>query len=71
MAGRLGAFGLMNGLPKKKASPEPNSISAMPMAMSLTFGNLQIQPWNRPKHRPAKAAASRPSQGELVITATA
>ena len=51
IAGRSGADGWMKGLPKKKARPEPNSIMAMPMAMSLTFGNLQIQPWNRPKQR--------------------
>ena len=57
----------MNGLPKKKARPEPNSISAMPMAMSLTFGNLQIQPWNRPKQAPVAEAASTPSQGESVM----
>ena len=64
IAGRSGADGWMNGLPKKKARPEPNSISAMPMAMSLTFGNLQIQPWNRPKQAPVADAASTPSQGE-------
>ena len=34
------------------------------MAMSLTFGNLQIQPWNRPKQAPVADAASTPSQGE-------
>ena len=61
----------MKGLPKKKARPEPNSISAMPMAMSLTLGNLQIQPWNRPKQAPVAEAASTPSQGESVMTATA
>ena len=29
----------------------PNSISAMPTAMSLTRGNLQIQPWKAPNAR--------------------
>jgi hypothetical protein len=61
----------MKGLPKKKARPEPKSIRAMPIAMSLTFGNLQIQPWKRPKTAPEQAAAKTPSQGEFVITATA
>ena len=46
IAGSIGAEGWMNGLPKKKARPMPNSIRAMPMAMSLTRGNLQIQPWS-------------------------
>src|SRR5688572_11440154 len=56
IAGRSGADGWMNGLPKKKARPDPNSISAMPMAMSLTLGNLQIQPWNRPNSAPVAEA---------------
>ena len=61
----------MKGLPKKKARPEPNSIIAMPMAMSLTFGSEQIRPWIRPNRLPARAATSTPSQGEPVITAVA
>jgi hypothetical protein len=44
IAGRSGADGWMKGLPRKKASPVPNSISAMPIAMSFTLGNEQIQP---------------------------
>ena len=35
-------IGWMSGLPRKKASPVPNSISAMPTAMSLTRGKPQI-----------------------------
>ena len=70
MAGRAGAEGWMKGLPKKNARPVPNSISAMPMAMSLTRGNLQIQPWKRPKQMPLPAAARTPSQGEPETTAT-
>jgi hypothetical protein len=71
IAGRSGAEGWMKDFPKKKASPEPNSISAMPIAMSLTRGKEQIQPWNSPKQTPEAAAASTPSQGEPVSTATA
>ena len=40
--GRRGAFGWMYALPRKKARPVPNSIMAMPMAMSFTLGSLQI-----------------------------
>ena len=37
-----GADGWMYGLPKKNATPVPNSIIAMPTAMSFTRGSLQI-----------------------------
>ena len=43
--GRSGATGWMYDLPKKNARPMPSSISAMPMAMSLTPLKRQIQPW--------------------------
>ncbi len=61
----------MKGLPKKKARPVPNSISAMPMATSFTFGNLQMVPWSRPNSPPASPATATPAQGELVSTAVA
>ena len=38
--GSRGALGWMKGLPRKKASPVPNSIMAMPMAMSFTLRQL-------------------------------
>ena len=41
----------------------PNSISAMPMAMSLTRGNEHISPWISPNSAPASAAATTPAQG--------
>ena len=44
----------------------PSSISAMPMAMSLTRGSEQSTPWTRPKTEPAAAAASTPAQAEPV-----
>lgn len=69
--GSFGATGWMKDLPRKNAMPRPNCIMAMPMAMSLTFGNLQIQPWMSPKIAPATIAASTPRVGELVMTATA
>ena len=34
----------------------PNSISAMPMAMSLTRGNEHISPWISPNSAPASGA---------------
>jgi ABC-type uncharacterized transport system permease subunit len=34
----------MKGFPRKKARPEPNSISAMPIATSLTRGKRQMKP---------------------------
>ncbi len=40
--GKLGAAGWMNGLPRKNARPTPNNIKAMPTAMSLTRGRLQM-----------------------------
>ena len=66
IAGRSGATGWMYGLPKKKARPMPKSISAMPTAMSLTRGNLQIQPWKAPNAAPAIPAASTPAQADEV-----
>ncbi len=61
----------MNGLPKKKASPVPNSIRAMPMATSLTRGNLQRNPCSKPNSPPASPATATPAQGEFVRTAVA
>src|ERR1700722_11954429 len=55
MAGSFGALGWMNGLPRKKARPVPNEMSAMPIATSLTRGRLHRQPC-----RPPGAAADAP-----------
>ena len=44
----------------------PKSIKAMPIAMSLIFGSLHTQPWNRPNPAPQMAAASTPSQAVLL-----
>ena len=44
----------------------PSSIMAMPIATSLTRGNLQIQPCSMPNRVPPMPAASTPSQGEPV-----
>ena len=66
IAGRIGADGSISGLPRKKASPVPNSISAMPTAMSLTRGKPQIAACSKPSSAPDMAAASTPSQGEPV-----
>ncbi len=44
----------------------PKSISAIPTAMSLTRGNLQIQPWNAPKQAPERPPATTPIQAEEV-----
>ena len=71
IAGRSGATGWMKGLPKKNASPVPSSISAMPMAMSLTRGSEQSNPWTSPKIAPASAAASTPIQADPVRKASA
>ncbi len=49
IAGRMLALGAISGLPRKKASPMPNSISAMPTAMSLTLGSPQITGMDRAK----------------------
>ena len=58
----------MKGLPKKKASPMPNSIMAMPMAMSLTLRELADPAVEqRRSTAPASPAASTPSQGEPVM----
>ena len=40
-----------SGLPRKNARPVPNSISAMPMAMSLTRGSVQMQPCSSAEQR--------------------
>jgi len=64
--GRCGACGWMKGLPKKKARPVPNSIMAMPIAMSFTLGSLQIYPWIAPKKQPERPAQNTPNQGEPV-----
>ena len=65
-AGRCGACGWISGLPRKNASPMPNSISAMPTATSLTRGRRtdqrvqRAQQRRRPRRRPARrATASR------------
>jgi hypothetical protein len=71
MDGRLGATGWMKGLPKKNASPIPKSMSAMPMAMSLTRGIEQITPCRMPNIAPASAAAPTPAQADPVRKATA
>ncbi len=64
--GRIGACGWISGLPRKNARPVPNSISAMPTAMSLTRGKLQIAACSTPSSAPDTPAASTPSQGEPV-----
>ena len=64
MAGSVGAAGWISGLPKKKASPVPSSISAMPTAMSLTPRSEQRTPCKSPNRTPARPAASTPTHGE-------
>ena len=66
IAGRIGALGSISGLPRKKASPVPNSISAMPTAMSLTRGRPQIAACTSPSSAPDMPAASTPSHGDPV-----
>ncbi len=48
IAGSRGAVGSISGLPRKNASPVPNSISAMPTAMSLTRGSEQMPACSAP-----------------------
>ena len=59
-APRLGALGWMKGLPRKKARPVPNSISAMPVAMSLTRGSWQMRGMQRAQQQ--ADAAPRPAR---------
>jgi hypothetical protein len=68
---RSGALGWISGLPSQKARPEPASISAMPMAVSLTRARLHSAPCSSPKTMPTAAAASTPSHGLPVVRATA
>ena len=65
-AGRCGAVGPINGLPRKNASPTPNSISAMPTATSLTRGREHSHACSAPSATPATPAVSTPSHGEPV-----
>mgnify|MGYP003694492193 CR=1 FL=1 len=64
--GSIAARGSMNGLPRKNARPMPKMNSAMPTAMSLTRGRLQMAACSNPSALPATPAASMPSQGEPV-----
>ena len=66
IAGSRGAVGSISGLPRKNASPVPNSISAMPTAMSLTRGSEQMPACSAPSSAPVIPAASTPSHGEPV-----
>src|SRR6185312_3769593 len=71
-AGKCGAVGPTSGLPRKKARPTPNSISAIPTAMSFT-GGQDAQPGrvgqvgdtvgrHRPHHqRPLEAEVYAPA----------
>ena len=59
----LGASGWMYGLPKKNATPTPNSIMAIPTATSLTRGRPQIEPCIAPSTEPASPAAKTPIHG--------
>ena len=71
MAGRSGALGWIKGLPSQKARPEPASISAMPMAVSLTRFRLHNMPCSAPNNMPTHAAARMPSHGLPVTSDTA
>ncbi|OHV14801.1 hypothetical protein BK022_23750 [Methylorubrum extorquens] len=71
IAGSGGAEGWMKGFPRKKARPEPNSISAMPIATSLTRGKRQMKPCSRPKAPPARPATATPAHALPLSTAVA
>ena len=71
IAGRRGACGWMNGLPKKNARPVPSVIIAMPTAMSFTLGSEHSAPCIAPSATPAPPPASTPSHADPVRKAVA
>ena len=70
MSGNCGAMGATKRLPKKKASPLPKMIIAMPAATSFTAGCCVSHACSAPSRRPTAAAASTPSHGEPVRSET-
>ena len=66
IAGSRAAVGSISGLPRKNASPVPNSISEMPTATSLTRGSEQMPACSAPNSAPVRPAASTPNHGEPV-----
>ena len=71
ITGSCGAIGATNCLPKKKATPLPKMIIAMPAAMSFTPGNSVTRACSKPNRVPASAAATKPSHGDPVRSETA
>ena len=70
-AGRCGADGWMKDLPKKKARPVPNSIMRDADRDVVDLGKLADPAVEQAEAGAGAAAASRPSHGEPVMTATA